>query len=97
MVQVSLINLVQHKSASLCPPNNPPTISDDRYYWNNHYAIIKSSVATTTFNGSYNATLIGTYNGNYYYMSDNSTSWDNQKSRFQHLTVMFDYRYNGRA
>ena len=71
-----------YKSASI-QFNNPPTISDDRYYWNNHYAIIKSSVATTTFNGSYNATLIGTYNGNYYYMSDNSTSWDNQKSRFQ--------------
>ena len=63
-----------------------PFINDNRYYWNNHYAIIKSSVATTTFTtsyGTYNATLIGTYNGNYYYMSDNSTTWSNQLNRFR--------------
>ena len=55
-----------YRYVSIQMNSNPPFITDDRYFTNNHYAIIKSSVATTTFNGSYNATLIGTYNGNYY-------------------------------
>ena len=72
-----------YRYVSIYFPNNPSTISDDRYYTNNHYSIIESSIATTTFNGYTGATLVGTYNGKYYYATNYSTNWTTHKTRSQ--------------